>query len=64
MAEILQVVLDELKGVSLPASQLISNTRKIKVSCNTCFCSKQKRFNSNAKVSEQYFEIDKAYAFI
>ena len=33
----LQVVLDELKEVSLAASYLISN-KKI-VSCNTCFCS-------------------------
>ena len=39
VAEILHVVLDELKGVSLAASQLISNTQKITVSCNTCFCS-------------------------
>ena len=38
VAEILQIVLDELKGVSLAASQLISNTHKITVSCNTCFC--------------------------
>ena len=38
VAEILQVVLDELEGVSLAASQLISNTQKITVSCNTCFC--------------------------
>ena len=29
VAEILQVVLDELNGVSLAASQLISNTQKI-----------------------------------
>ena len=29
VAEILRVVLDELKGVSLAASQLISNTQKI-----------------------------------
>ena len=35
--EILQVVLDELKGASLAASQLISNTKKITVSCNTSF---------------------------
>ena len=35
VAEILQVVLDELKGVSLTASHLISNTIKITVSCNT-----------------------------
>ena len=38
VAEILQVVLDELKGVSLEGSQLISNTQQITVSCNTCFC--------------------------
>ena len=38
VAEILQVVLDELKGVSLAASQSTSNTHKITVSCNTCFC--------------------------
>ena len=41
VAEISQVVLDELKGVSLAASQLISNTQKIIVSCNTCFCSSE-----------------------
>ena len=35
VAEILQVVLDELKGVSLTASHLISNILKITVSCNT-----------------------------
>ena len=34
VAEILQVVLDELKGVSLAASSLISNTQKTTVSCN------------------------------
>ena len=39
VAEILQVVLDELIGVSLSANQLISNTRKIAFSCDTCFCS-------------------------
>ena len=38
LAEILQVVLDQLKCVSLEASQLISNAPKTKVSCNTCFC--------------------------
>ena len=37
LAEILQVVLDQLKYVSLAASQLISNTQKTQVSCNTCF---------------------------
>ena len=39
VAEILQVVLDEVKGISLAASHLICNTQKITVSCNTCFCS-------------------------
>ena len=37
MAEILQVVLDELNGVSLAAKHLISRTKKITVSCNTYF---------------------------
>ena len=41
VVEISQVVLDELKGVFLAASQLISNTQKITVSCNTCFCSSE-----------------------
>ena len=39
VAEILQVVLDELKGVSLAASSLIFNTLRTTVSCNTCLCS-------------------------
>ena len=39
MAEILQVVLDELKGISIAASPLICKTQKITVSYNTCFCS-------------------------
>ena len=39
VAEMLQVVLDEVKGISLAASHLICNTQKITVSCNTCFCS-------------------------
>ena len=39
VAGILQVVLEELKGVSLAANHLISNTQKMTVSCNTCFCS-------------------------
>ena len=38
VSEILQVVLDELKCVSLAASHLICNRQKITVSCNTCFC--------------------------
>ena len=41
VVEILQVVLNELKGVSLAASQLISGTQKVTVSCNTCFCSSE-----------------------
>ena len=39
VVEILQVVLAEVKGISLAASHLICNTQKITVSCNTCFCS-------------------------
>ena len=39
VAEILQVVSDELKGVSLAARSLISNTLRTTVSCNTCLCS-------------------------
>ena len=39
VAVILQFVLDELKGVSLAASSLISNTLRTTVSCNTCLCS-------------------------
>ena len=39
VVEILQVVLDEVKGISLAVSHLICNTQKITVSCNTCFCS-------------------------
>ena len=45
VAEILQVLLHELKGVSLAASQLISDTHKITVSCNTCFCSSESEEN-------------------
>ena len=39
VAEILQVVLHELKGTSIAASHLICNTQKNTVSCNACFCS-------------------------
>ena len=39
VAETLQVVLDELKGVSLAASSLISNKLRTTVSCNACLCS-------------------------
>ena len=37
VAEILQVVLDELKGVSLAASSLISNTLRTAVFCSTSY---------------------------
>ena len=37
-AEVLQFVTDELKGTSVAASDLISNTLIINVSCNQCFC--------------------------
>ena len=39
LAEILEVVLDKPKGVSLAESSLISNTQRTTVSCNTCLCS-------------------------
>ena len=38
VAEILQVFLDELKGVSI-AARSISNTLRTTLSCNTCLCS-------------------------
>ena len=41
-AEMLQFVTDELKGTSLAASDLISNTIRINASCNQCFCSSAK----------------------
>ena len=37
-AEVLQFVIDELKGTSVAASDLISNTFRINISCNQCFC--------------------------
>ena len=37
-AEVLQFVIDELKGTSVVASDLISNTIRINISCNQCFC--------------------------
>ena len=37
-AEVLQFVIDELKGTSVAASDLISNTIRINISCNQCFC--------------------------
>ena len=39
VTEIMQVVLNELKGISIAASHLICNTHKITVSCNTGICS-------------------------
>ena len=36
--EVLQFVIDKLKGSSVAASGLISNTIRINVSCNQCFC--------------------------
>ena len=36
--EMLQFVIDELKGTSVVAIDLISNTIRINVSCNECFC--------------------------
>ena len=37
-AEVLQFVINELKGTSVAASDLISNTIRINISCNQCFC--------------------------
>ena len=37
-AEVPQFVIDELKGTSMAASDLISNTTRINISCNQCFC--------------------------
>ena len=37
-AEMLQFVIDVLKSTSVAASDLISNTIRIKFSCNQCFC--------------------------
>ena len=46
-AELLQFVIDELKGTSVAASALISNTIRINVSCNQCFCfsAKEEKLN-------------------
>ena len=38
VVKILQIVLDQLKGISIAASHLIYNTQNITVSSNTCFC--------------------------
>ena len=37
-AEVLQFVIDELKSTTVVASDLISNTIRINISCNQCFC--------------------------
>ena len=37
-AEVLQFVIDELKGTSVVASDLISSAIRINISCNQCFC--------------------------
>ena len=37
-AEVLHIVIDELKGTSVAANDLISNTIRINISCNQCFC--------------------------
>ena len=39
VAEILQVVFDELKGTSIRADDLLSNTLNTTITCNSCFCS-------------------------
>ena len=36
-AEVLQFVIDELKGTSAAASDWLSNTIRINISCNQCF---------------------------
>ena len=38
-AEILQVDFDELKGTSVRANDLLSNTLTTTITCNSCFCS-------------------------
>ena len=37
-AEVPQFVIDELKGTSVAASDLISKIIRINISCNQCFC--------------------------
>ena len=46
-AEVLQFVIDELKGTSVAAGDLIPNTIKINISCNQffCFSCKQEKLN-------------------
>ena len=45
--EILQIVLDEIKGLSVVASDLISNTQRVTVSCDTCFCTSMSEDSHN-----------------
>ena len=46
-AEVLQFVIDELKGTSVAASDLVSNTIRINVLCNqcSCFCAKEEKLD-------------------
>ena len=46
-AEVLQFDIDELQGASVEDSDLISNTIRINVSCNQCFCfsTKEEKLN-------------------
>ena len=37
-AEVIQFVIDELMGTSVVTSDLLSNTIRINISCNQCFC--------------------------
>ena len=39
VAEFLQVVFDELKGALLRTGNLLSNTLRTTITCNSCFCS-------------------------
>ena len=58
-AEVLQFITDELKGTSVAASDLISNTIRINISCNQCFCFSAKdenlRHTNNSIVSKYEF---------
>ena len=40
--EVLQVILDDLKGTSILANDLVSNTLKTTITCITCLCSAAK----------------------
>ena len=43
--DVLQFVTDELKGTSVVASDLISNTIRINISCNQCFSAKEEKLD-------------------